>query len=86
MRYFQVNVHTRQTFPSFLLHVIDRLAEPRENGIKAANGHSAQPKVRVSGLELSLSLGFPITDPKRRKLLCYLKRSNGKLGKKKKAS
>lgn len=72
MRYFQLNIHTCQTFPSFPLHVIDRFAELGENGIKAANGHSAQPKVGVSGLELSASFGFLIIDPKMIKLLCYL--------------
>lgn len=72
MRYFQLIVHTHQTFPSFLLHVTDRFAEAREKGIKASNGRSTQPKVRVSGLKLLPSFGFL----KIIKLLCYIITAN----------
>lgn len=68
MRYFQLIFHTHQIFPSFLLRVINRFAEPKENGIKASNGRSSQPRARVSGLKLSPSFGFLITDLKMIKL------------------
>lgn len=42
---FLVKRPRAQTFPSFLLHVIDHSAEASENGITASN--SAQPKMSL---------------------------------------
>lgn len=61
-----------QPFPSFLLHVIDRFAEPRENGITASNGRSTQLKVRISGLKLSPFWGFLVTDLKNDEVIMLL--------------